>query len=238
MFISCYCPAQGCATWRRQQRALDKLRTTDTGIEGNPRAQFYRDLYESLMPFVTSATMTSAYVLIGDSNERWDDSHCQQSLFDGVVSFAKLLNLDNAMVFAHGGTQRTTQYWTRKEGDGVSCPDQALVSKSLLHAGQVRVGVWQGVPMLGSDHRILALDIDCSRFLGITATRQRLLKPLVKERPPNLYLNNKPKLLAYQRAVVSLYEERDIAGKVQAVDSMAQQRMAQAVPFGTEGAEL
>ena len=101
---------------------LDALRRTEQGIEADPRSQFYRDLHDSLMPFVASATMESAYVMMGDFNERWQDDYVPNTLFDGVVTFAKMMHLDNAMLAVHGGRHRQHRYWTRTEGQSFTVP--------------------------------------------------------------------------------------------------------------------
>ena len=233
VLVSCYCPAQGSATWRRQKRMLDALRRTEQGIEADPRSQFYRDLHDSLMPFVASATMESAYVMMGDFNERWQDDYVPNTLFDGVVTFAKMMHLDNAMLAVHGGGHRQHRYWTRTEGQSKSCPDFMLVSRVLLCSGTVKVGVWQGVAPLASDHRLMAMEIDCSKFLGVTARRMRLPKLTFKSRPPNLYLNDKVKMYQYQGVVCELYEERGIANKVEQLELMIAAREQSAIPFGT-----
>ena len=95
---------------------MRQLRVSCKGIESNPRAQCYRDIYEATMRFRQSTTMRSAYVIMGDFNEEYEIGAQAASLFSGVSSFAEVMGVDDAMQFKHGGADRARCFWSRKEG--------------------------------------------------------------------------------------------------------------------------
>ena len=239
VLVAGLCPHPSSAAWKRQAAVMGTLRPTEVGIEKDPRAQFYRDLYMALQKFEASGRMETAYIIMGDFNEDYDTGKRQDSVLGGVVEFAQVMGLDNAMHTIHGGGQRCQRFWTRREGRAHSCLDHILVSNCILKAGMVKkAGVWQGSLALESDHRMLGIEVECSRWLGITASRLRLRRPVFKVREPTLYLNDKEKVKQFKALVLVEYEKRDIAGKMGLVRSMVAERQAKGVEYAVDEPEL
>ena len=239
VLVACYCPSPGTATWKRQERMLSENRATTEGIEANPRSQFYRDVYDQLGKFRQSLRMRTAYIFMGDFNEEFNEGRRLGSLFGGIVEFAQVMGLEDAMLARHGGAHRQRRFWTRKEGGAVSCPDHILVSRCLATQDAVRrVGVWQDATMLGSDHRMMGMEVECSRWLGVTARRQRLPKPATRLREPVLYLNDVEKVMRYKIRVMEEFMERGMIKKVEAVQMEMRSRASRGVEFGVDEAQL
>ena len=85
--------------------------------------------------------------------------------------------------------------------------------------------------MLNSDHRLMELEVDCSRWLGVTARRQRLPKPEARIRESMLYLNDDEKVMRYKLRAMDECEGRGIWRKAAAVRAAVQERMARGVEF-------
>ena len=79
---------------------------------------------------------------MGDFNEEFNAGKKMGSLFAGIVEFAYLMGLEDVIQAIYGGEQGQRRFWTRKEGDLMSCPDHFLASRCITTRETVRrVGV-------------------------------------------------------------------------------------------------
>ena len=91
IILMVYVPTPRGATWERQETMLRQLRGVQKGIEANPRAQCYRDIYEAVKKYRHSKVMRTAFVVMGDFNEEYSDGANVTSLFSGIVAFADVM---------------------------------------------------------------------------------------------------------------------------------------------------
>ena len=212
---------------------LRQLRGVQKGIEANPRAQCYRDIYEAVKKYRHSKVMRTAFVVMGDFNEEYSDGASVTSLYSGIVAFSDVMQLKDAMMHKHGGDHGAMKYWTRAENGSHSSPDHILVSKQLLSKNALtRVGVWQGNQNFGSDHRMMGLELQTERWLGRDARRLRLRRPVHRVRSPMLYLNDKEKVYRYQVMVNELLALSDCDEICRQIETMIEARIAAGTPFG------
>ena len=204
--------------WKYQERQMDKLEEEERAA--NPQFQFVRDVTAEIAKYRNDG---AEVVVVGDTNINY---HKKEPIHREWHQALQQLQMENSMV--HRWPDLVNGLHTWKNGESKSWIDHIWLSSSMTRDGALlRAGVEQVGGIHGSDHSLIAAEINWSTLIGRTAaqaqrheeyprflrctneTHKEMFSKIFSERDMKRY-NNKQETMIIQKVGALLTRAREI----------------------------